>query len=258
MSCICNDFAVPIFRESCYQAAQNLPRMTITLQSRPVQPIGVADKPETGRMIDTAQTHQRRPSQPTKGLSRFASRAAIVTLSVVSFGLAGCASQSTDTSAWLNPKGSQTARLDIDSLDPVTAIAAAQHPLTKQALTHLGIDYTYGGDAPDEGFDCSGLIYYSAQESLGLKLPRRSVDIARVGQKIDRQQLALGDLVFFNTRGSRYSHVGIYLGNELFVHAPSSGGEVRVENMSKRYWASRYNGARRIDPIMLADRLVQR
>lgn len=188
------------------------------------------------------------------GVSRWVMAGLLVSV----LGLAGCASSSKDPSAWLNPQGSRSAKVDIDELDPVTAIAAAQHPLTKQALTHLGIDYRYGGDAPDEGFDCSGLIYYSAQTSLGLKLPRRSADLARVGQKINRQQLALGDLVFFNTRGSRYSHVGIYLGNELFVHAPSSGGEVRVENMGKRYWASRYNGARRIDPILLADRLVQR
>ena len=196
--------------------------------------------------------------QTTKVLHMLASRTGACLLVAAAFVLTGCASSTSDKSAWLDPQGSRTAKVDIDELDPVTAIAAAQHPLTKHALTQLGIDYRYGGDAPDEGFDCSGLIYYSAQESLGLRLPRRSADMARVGQKIDRQQLALGDLVFFNTLGNRYSHVGIYLGNQLFVHAPSSGGEVRVENMGKRYWASRYTGARRIDPIMLADRLTQR
>lgn len=177
-------------------------------------------------------------------------------LSIATLTLAGCATTSGDQTAWLDPQGSRNAKADIDALDPVTAIAAAQHPLTRQALTHLGIGYRYGGKTPEQGFDCSGLIYYSAQESLGLKLPRRSADLARVGQKVDRQELAVGDLVFFNTLGRRYSHVGIYIGNELFVHAPSSGGEVRVENMSKRYWASRYNGARRIDVILLADRLA--
>ena len=205
----------------------------------------------------TTKTAPIRHRQTTKGLRKLASRGSACLLVFGALLLTGCATSSDDRSAWLDPQGSRTAKVDLDELDPVTAIAAAQHPLTKQALTHLGINYRYGGDAPDEGFDCSGLIFYSAQESLGLRLPRRSVDIARVGQKIDRPELALGDLVFFNTRGSRYSHVGIYLGNQLFVHAPSSGGEVRVENMSKRYWASRYNGARRIDPIMLADRLAQ-
>lgn len=169
--------------------------------------------------------------------------------------LAGCSS-TTDKSAWLDPQGARNARVDIDTLDPVTAMAAAQNPLTKQALQHLGIKYRYGGDSPGEGFDCSGLIVFSAQESLGLKLPRRSADMARLGLKVQKEDLMVGDLVFFNTRGPRYSHVGIYLGNELFVHAPSSGGQVRVENMTKRYWAKRYNGARRIDPIMLANRLA--
>jgi cell wall-associated NlpC family hydrolase len=207
---------------------------------------------QTPATIDFSQRPLRR-----RGISRVATW--VLSVSVVA--LAGCASTtgtSTNQANWLDPQGSRNAKADIDALDPVTAIAAAQHPLTRQALTHLGINYRYGGKAPDQGFDCSGLIYYSAQESLGLKLPRRSADLARVGQKVDRQELAVGDLVFFNTLGRRYSHVGIYLGNELFVHAPSSGGEVRVENMTKSYWASRYNGARRIDPILLADRLASR
>jgi cell wall-associated NlpC family hydrolase len=203
-------------------------------------------------MIDFSQRLLRRG-----GISRVATWVLSVSV-VVLAGCAGTTGTSTNQANWLDPQGSRNAKADIDALDPVTAIAAAQHPLTRQALTHLGINYRYGGKAPDQGFDCSGLIYYSAQESLGLKLPRRSADLARVGQKVDRQELAVGDLVFFNTLGRRYSHVGIYLGNELFVHAPSSGGEVRVENMTKSYWASRYNGARRIDPILLADRLASR
>jgi len=209
-------------------------------------------------MIESTKSTKSTQPQTNKLLHRLASRMGACLLVATAFVLAGCASTTSNKSAWLDPQGSRTAKADIDELDPVTAIAAAQHPLTKHALTQLGINYRYGGNAPDEGFDCSGLIYYSAQESLGLRLPRRSADMARVGQKINQQQLALGDLVFFNTLGNRYSHVGIYLGNQLFVHAPSSGGEVRVENMSKRYWASRYTGARRIDPILLADRLTQR
>ncbi len=171
--------------------------------------------------------------------------------------LSGCATSS-DKSAWLDPQGSRNARVNLDALDPVTAMAAAQNPLTRQALLHLGVDYRFGGDSPKEGFDCSGLIYFSAQESLGLKLPRRSTDMASVGLKVKREDLVVGDLVFFNTRGRRYSHVGIYLGNELFVHAPSSGGEVRIENMTARYWAKRYNGARRLDPIALAAQSASR
>lgn len=205
-------------------------------------------------MTQTPDTAQSREATGQPQLTRLAA----MMLTAATVLLVGCATgvNHDDTAAWLDPQGSRNAKVDIDALDPVTAIAAAQHPLTRQALNHLGIKYRYGGDAPDEGFDCSGLIYYSAQTSLGLKLPRRSADLASIGFKVDRQELAVGDLVFFNTLGRRYSHVGIYLGNELFVHAPSSGGQVRVENISKRYWASRYNGARRIDPILLADRLA--
>lgn len=203
-------------------------------------------------------TGQYVPSKQTLEFSSKATARWRSGLTVLAIGLAllaGC-STATDKSAWLDPQGARNARVDIDTLDPVTAMAAAQNPLTRQALQHLGINYRYGGDSPREGFDCSGLIVFSAQESLGLKLPRRSADMARVGLKVKKEDLMVGDLVFFNTRGPRYSHVGIYLGNELFVHAPSSGGSVRVENMTKRYWAKRYNGARRLDPVMLANRLA--
>ncbi len=174
--------------------------------------------------------------------------------------LAGCAASSSDSdrSAWLEPRNNRVAALDINNLDPITAIAASQHPLARSALEHIGVNYRFGGTSPAEGFDCSGLIHYSAQDSLGLRLPRRAADMAGVGLKVDRRELAVGDLVFFNTLGRRYSHVGVYLGNNLFVHAPSSGGQVSVANMTNRYWSQRYNGARRIDPILLADRSVNR
>jgi cell wall-associated NlpC family hydrolase len=169
--------------------------------------------------------------------------------------LAGCASTpSSDKSAWLDPQGRRTADLSaIYGIDPITAIAASQHPLTSQALQHIGVKYRYGGTSPDRGFDCSGLIHYSAQESWGLKLPRRARDMASVGQQIKVSELVVGDLVFFNTLGHRYSHVGIYLGDGYFVHAPSSKGQVRVENMSAQYWKARYTGARRIEPVRLAN-----
>jgi cell wall-associated NlpC family hydrolase len=78
--------------------------------------------------------------------------------------------------------------------------------------------------------------------------------MARVGQQVKVSELVVGDLVFFNTLGHRYSHVGIYLGEGYFVHAPSSGGQVRVESMSARYWKQRYTGARRLEPLLLANR----
>ena len=120
--------------------------------------------------------------------------------------------------------------------------------LASTALTFLGTKYRFGGDAPGTGFDCSGLVSYAAEQSLGLKLPRSSRDIARLGTSVKRDELKLGDLVFFNTRGHRNSHVGIYVGNQRFVHAPRSGSVVRVERMDIAYWSKRYNGARRLSP----------
>lgn len=139
--------------------------------------------------------------------------------------------------------------------DPLGAYLAAQdrvsrpavaRGLASTALTYLGIDYSYGGDTPTQGFDCSGLVRYAAEQSLGLKLPRRSADMARLGESIKRNELERGDLVFFNTRGHRFSHVGIYLGEGKFVHAPRTGSQVRVESMNIGYWKKRYNGARRL------------
>ncbi|MGG4773928.1 C40 family peptidase [Paenalcaligenes sp. Me52] len=114
------------------------------------------------------------------------------------------------------------------------------------ALDFLGTKYRYGGSVPETGFDCSGLVGYAAEKSLGLKLPRQSADIAKEGESVRRNELQKGDLVFFNTRGARFSHVGIYIGNNKFVHAPRTGAVVRVEDMSVSYWTKRYNGARRL------------
>lgn len=128
---------------------------------------------------------------------------------------------------------------------------------TRIALNMLGTKYRLGGGTPNTGFDCSGLVIYAAEKSLGLKLPRRAAEIAREGQAVKRTELKKGDLVFFNTLGSRNSHVGIYLGDQKFVHAPRSGAVVRVESMDIAYWRKRYNGARRLaaprDTDQLAD-----
>lgn len=114
------------------------------------------------------------------------------------------------------------------------------------ALNFIGVKYRYGGSAPQNGFDCSGLVSYAAEKSLGLKLPRRSAEMARLGTSIKRHELQEGDLVFFNTNGKRFSHVGIYLGDNKFVHSPRTGASVRVEDMTINYWKKRYNGARRL------------
>lgn len=123
---------------------------------------------------------------------------------------------------------------------------AGTRAMASTAMKHLGVKYKFGGDEPDTGFDCSGLVIYAAEKSLGLKLPRSSAQIAQKGVPIDKSELKKGDLVFFNTLGHRFSHVGIYLGDDQFVHAPRAGSVVRVEDMNMAYWKKRYNGARRL------------
>jgi cell wall-associated NlpC family hydrolase len=115
-----------------------------------------------------------------------------------------------------------------------------------QALAHLGTPYRAGGLSPRTGFDCSGLVAYVYREGAGLALPRNTLDLSQIGEPIERAALRPGDLVFYNTQRREYSHVGIYLGENRFIHAPSSNGEVRVENLRAGYWLRRYSGARRI------------
>lgn len=122
----------------------------------------------------------------------------------------------------------------------------AAEELVDQAMSYLGIRYRFGGTSPETGLDCSGLVLNVFRNAIGLDLPRTASEMARMGETIKRQELKPGDLVFFNTMRRAFSHVGIYLGDGQFVHAPSSGGKVRVENISSSYWAGRFNGARRL------------
>jgi len=124
-------------------------------------------------------------------------------------------------------------------------------PLVAAALEHLGVRYRWGGTDPKRGFDCSGLVVYAAR-SLGLQLPRTAATQARVGATVKKSELQAGDLVFFNTRGHRYSHVGIYAGDGNFIHAPRTGAVVRVESMQSSYWKKRYTGARRLPGVQVA------
>jgi cell wall-associated NlpC family hydrolase len=114
------------------------------------------------------------------------------------------------------------------------------------ALALVDVPYRYGGRTP-AGFDCSGFVGYVFSESLGLALPRRAEDISRIGRTREKADLTPGDLVFFNTLGHRFSHVGIYVGDGQFVHAPARRGRVRIERLGDPYWTARYNGARRVD-----------
>jgi cell wall-associated NlpC family hydrolase len=171
--------------------------------------------------------------------------------------LAGCAAPRQSADVFIIDD--QDIALASLSNDPIGALAkstgkrslarqpAAGAPIIDEALDLIGIRYRYGGSSPETGFDCSGFVAYTAERALGLKLPRNAAAIASIGANVDKPHLQPGDLVFFNTLGRRYSHVGIYLGDNRFVHSPSAGGAVRIESMTMAYWSKRYNGARRLD-----------
>ena len=118
--------------------------------------------------------------------------------------------------------------------------------ITTYALSLIGVDYRFGGNTPDQGLDCSGLIRYVFQQATGLSLPRSAREQARVGESISKDKLQPGDLVFFNTRRFQFSHVGLYIGDNRFIHAPSAGGAVQVVSLDNAYWQKAFNGARRI------------
>lgn len=126
---------------------------------------------------------------------------------------------------------------------PIPARAARE--VTMQAMAQVGKPYRWGGSSPREGFDCSGLVQHVYREALGIELPRTSREMGRTGRWISYRNLAPGDLVFFQTGRHPNSHVGVYIGNHRFVHAPSSGSLVRIESMNKKYWMTRFNGGRR-------------
>ncbi|MEO7954503.1 MAG: C40 family peptidase [Polaromonas sp.] len=119
--------------------------------------------------------------------------------------------------------------------------------LVLTAMGFLGVPYKRGGNN-ENGFDCSGFVRSMYQRSVGLLLPRRAEQQAAATESIDKSELQPGDLVFFNTLRRAFSHVGIYVGEGKFIHAPKPGAEVRVESMGVRYWQTRFDGARRVSP----------
>ena len=117
------------------------------------------------------------------------------------------------------------------------------------AMNFLGVPYRRGGSSIEQGFDCSGFTRHVFEMSIGLVLPRRVDDQASAQglAKVGRDELRPGDLVFFNTLRRTFSHVGIYIGEGKFIHAPRAGKQVRIEDMRQAYWARRFTGARRAD-----------
>ena len=118
--------------------------------------------------------------------------------------------------------------------------------LVLTAMGFLGVPYRRGGNNAQSGFDCSGFVKAMYEQSVGRILPRRANEQAAATQQIERQDLKPGDLVFFNTLRRAFSHVGIYIGDNKFIHSPRPGARVRVEDMGVPYWSTRFDGARRV------------
>jgi cell wall-associated NlpC family hydrolase len=131
----------------------------------------------------------------------------------------------------------------------VTALKSAQD-LASTALDLIGIRYKWGGNTPETGLDCSGLVRYVFQHVTGVTLPRTAKDISRLGTEVAVTDLQPGDLVFFNTRRFAFSHVGIYLGDNQFIHAPRRGREVEVATLDSGFWKRRFDGARRMAGVL--------
>lgn len=180
---------------------------------------------------------QNKPAVPPPHAASWR-RGALPALLALVATLAGCASQPPPRKAAAPAPRSWP---QVAPADPASANAVLM-----RALGLVGTPYRYGGNTPEGGFDCSGLVTYVYRDMLDLRLPRSSSELAALqGPKIAPERLAAGDLVFFGSRGS-VSHVGIYVGEGRFVHAPSTGGTVRLDTLDGSYWRDHYSGAKRV------------
>jgi cell wall-associated NlpC family hydrolase len=134
--------------------------------------------------------------------------------------------------------------------EPESAASARPHvsvigrEVSLYAMGLLDTGYRFGGKNPEAGLDCSGMVTYVFKQAAGLQVSGNAANIARRGRPVKRKDLRPGDLVFFNTRNASFSHVGIYIGDSRFIHAPSTDGRVRIDEMNARYYAQRFSAAR--------------
>ncbi|MBY0572308.1 MAG: C40 family peptidase [Undibacterium sp.] len=170
-----------------------------------------------------------------KGTSHKLKSLLILSLCVLTFASTSNAASSDDTPA----EQSKT-------LSTLKGLRDRTSDLTINAMNLLGIKYKRGGNSPENGLDCSGFVRLVFKNANATELPRTAKEISQEGDKVKAQDLQPGDLVFYNTLKKSFSHVGIYLGDNKFIHSPSAGGKVRVESMNIAYWKKRFNGARRI------------
>ncbi len=158
-------------------------------------------------------------------------------------------SNNSESQATANNQNEQSAQ---DGANKSSSWSSTAQEIILHAISQTGVKYKYGGIAPDSGFDCSGFVRYVFQQAANLTLPHGARAISQVGTKVSKDELQPGDLVFFNTLRSVTSHVGIYVGNNRFIHSPSAGGTISVTDMNDAYWSRRFTGARHIEANDLA------
>jgi cell wall-associated NlpC family hydrolase len=151
-----------------------------------------------------------------------------------------------DTTVQADKRVSESLNLTMLGDQVKNTVSDKTNQMLGKAMTLLGVPYKRGGSSPDTGFDCSGFVRHIYETSVGRLLPRRADEQAKTTEKIDRNDLNPGDLVFFNTMRRTFSHVGIYIGDGKFIHAPSAGKSVRVDDLRAAYWTKRFTGARRV------------
>jgi cell wall-associated NlpC family hydrolase len=159
--------------------------------------------------------------------------------------LAGCASAPRMHTRAPATEGAPRAPVELTERAMGEISSGRARELALHALSYIGVPYRYGGASPETGFDCSGLVHYVYSRGVGIALPRTTEALSEIGAPIAADELATGDLVFFDTLRKPYSHVGIYLGDQRFIHAPATGGQVELVDLRARYWQTRFSGARR-------------
>lgn len=163
-------------------------------------------------------------------------RLGLAALACALLALAGCGNTSTRKAAKRpEPVDTSLARIEVGDNG---------REIVMYALGLVDVGYQFGGKNPEAGFDCSGMVSFIYRNAINVELKGSAADMARRGRPVGRSQLQAGDLVFFNTMNRPFSHVGIYIGDDKFIHSPSTNGRIRIESMKSKYFAARYEAAR--------------
>lgn len=145
------------------------------------------------------------------------------------------------------PDPADTRAQAAEPLNPAAQESEGAQSIIERALELIGVRYRRGGSSPQTGFDCSGLVNHVFREVHGMILPRSSRAISKTGQSVEKEELQSGDLVLFHNLRKTVTHIGIYIGDNKFVHSPKPGQKVSIADLRERYWSRRYYGARRIE-----------